>query len=207
MWSISPILRPDGEIIGASKIARDITERNRMVEDLRASGDRFQSIFAAVSEGIFLSSLAGVFKEVNETGCIMFGYTPEELIGGDIQMISSGVPPYTQHDAIGWNEKAIATGRPQRFDWHRDPDPARALEAIDSRIELCVFCQSGGPWHRSTPIGAGAALHGVEDSLGATLGANPNAETSHFGQCFDHLLVQSVSPGNAFKRISALSFM
>ena len=33
-------------------------------------------------------------------------------------MISSGVPPYTQREAIEWAEKASATGRPQRFEWH-----------------------------------------------------------------------------------------
>jgi PAS domain S-box-containing protein len=115
--TISPILGSSGEIIGASKIARDITERNRMEDNLRASEGRFRSIFGAVGEGIFISSPTGIFTGVNEAGCSMFGYTSDELIGGDIQMISSGVPPYSQHEAIEWAEKAIATGRPQRFDW------------------------------------------------------------------------------------------
>jgi PAS domain S-box-containing protein len=115
--TISPILGAGGEIIGASKIARDITERNRMEDDLRASEGRFRSIFGAVSEGIFISSPTGIFTGVNEAGCNMFGYTSDELIGGDIQMISSGVGPYTQREATEWAEKAIATGRPQRFDW------------------------------------------------------------------------------------------
>jgi len=116
--TISPILGSAGETIGASKIVRDITERNRMEEDLRASEGRFRSIFGAVSEGIFISSPTGIFTGVNDAGCSMFGYSSDELIGGDIQMISSGEPPYTQREAIEWAEKASATGRPQRFDWH-----------------------------------------------------------------------------------------
>jgi PAS domain S-box-containing protein len=115
--TISPILGPGGEIIGASKIVRDITERNRMQANLLRSEDRFRSIFGAVSEGIFIVSPAGSFTEVNDAGCRMLGYTSDELIGGDIQMISSGVPPYTQRDAMEWHKKAIVTGRPQRFDW------------------------------------------------------------------------------------------
>ncbi len=86
---------------------------------VRQSEDRFRSIFSAVSEGIFIASpTAGIFTEVNESGCAMFGYKSDELIGGDMQMISSGVPPYTQRDAMEWHEKAIASGRPQRFEWH-----------------------------------------------------------------------------------------
>jgi PAS domain S-box-containing protein len=115
--TISPILGPAGEIIGASKIVRDITERNRMQATLLRSEDRFRSIFSAVSEGIFILSPAGIFTEVNDAGCRMLGYTSEELIGGDIQMISSGVSPHTQADAMEWHAKAKATGRPQRFDW------------------------------------------------------------------------------------------
>ena len=57
--TISPIRGPDDEIVGASKIVRDITERNRMEEDLRISEGRFRSIFGAVSKGIFISSPTG----------------------------------------------------------------------------------------------------------------------------------------------------
>ena len=94
------------------------SERKRVEENLR-SEDRFRSIFSLVSDGIFITSPAtGAFTEVNETACVMFGYTANELIGGDIQMICSGVPPYTQAEAMEWHAKAIATGNPQRFEWH-----------------------------------------------------------------------------------------
>jgi PAS domain S-box-containing protein len=123
--SAAPFSDAEGLLLGIIFAIEDTRERlrseeqrNRMAEDLLASGDRFRSIFAAVGEGIFIASATGIFTEVNETGCAMFGYTSDELIGGDIRMISSGVPPYTLHDALGWSEKAMATGRPQRFDWH-----------------------------------------------------------------------------------------
>ncbi len=77
------------------------SERKRVEENLR-SEDRFRSIFSLVSDGIFITSPAtGAFTEVNETACVMFGYTANELIGGDIEMICSGVPPYTQRKR--WN--------------------------------------------------------------------------------------------------------
>jgi PAS domain S-box-containing protein len=85
---------------------------------LRESEERFRSIFAAVNEGIFIASAMGKFTQVNAAGYAMFGYGPDELIGADIEQISSGVPPYTQREALEWNRKAAATRRPQRFDWH-----------------------------------------------------------------------------------------
>ena len=124
--TISPVFGPGGEVIGASKIVHDISsrlrseqERKRIEEVLWRSEDRFRSIFSAVGEGIFIVSPdTGAFTEVNEPGCAMFGYAPGELIGSDVETISSGVPPYTRREAAGWIEKAAATGVPQRLEWH-----------------------------------------------------------------------------------------
>ena len=99
-------------------IILDITERKRAEVNLRRSEERFRSIFSAVSEGIFIVSPTGTFSEVNEAGCALFGYTSGELIGGDIQMISSGEPPYAQRDVMEWHQKAMASGGPQTFEWH-----------------------------------------------------------------------------------------
>ena len=90
-------------------------------EDVTAqvrSEDRFRSIFDAVSEGIFILDVAkGKFSEVNGPGCLMLGYTAEELAGSDLHVLSSGVEPYTQAGMTEWIKRATATGRPQRFEW------------------------------------------------------------------------------------------
>jgi PAS domain S-box-containing protein len=117
--TISPIIGASGEIVGASKIVRDITARKRMEQNLQMSEDRFRSIYSAVSDGIFVSSpTTGQFIEVNEPGCTMFSYTADELIGRKIEMLSSGEPPYTQRDVGEWIEKARSSSRPQVFKWH-----------------------------------------------------------------------------------------
>jgi PAS domain S-box-containing protein len=46
----------------------------------------------------------------------MFGYDRRALIGRDIGSLSTGVPPYTQEEAIVWFQKAQSL--PQRFEWH-----------------------------------------------------------------------------------------
>jgi PAS domain S-box-containing protein len=114
-----PVFDDENNFLGYRGTATDETAVFEAQRRVRLSEDRFRSIFSAVSEGIFIiSPTTGIFTEANESGCAMFGYTSDELIGGDMPMISSGAPPFTQRDAMEWHEKAVASGRPQRFEWH-----------------------------------------------------------------------------------------
>ena len=79
--------------------------------------NRFRIIFDAVTEGIFISNpTTGRFIEINQSGCSMFGYDKSELIGRDIETLSSGVHPYTQDMATEWIGKT-RLGEPQIFEW------------------------------------------------------------------------------------------
>jgi PAS domain S-box-containing protein len=103
---------------GTAGLRIDITSLKTAQEALRTSEERFRSIFDSISEGIFIASQDGIFTGVNAAVYEMFGYAPGELIGADIETISSGVPPYTQTGAMELNRKLLSSGRPQRFDWH-----------------------------------------------------------------------------------------
>jgi len=95
-----------------------LADRNRRADSRLTGGDqRYQIIFDAVNDGIFISDPAsGRFIEVNEPGCRMFGYQRAELIGSDIARLSSGVHPYTQECAIEYLQKARLAGL-QTFEW------------------------------------------------------------------------------------------
>ena len=115
----SPVRGPGGDIIGASAIVRDITESTRMEENLRASEDRFRSIFSAVAEGIFiLSPSTGAITDVNDAGGAMFGYACDELIGSELQTLSTGIAPYTHREAGERIRQVATSSHPDRFDWH-----------------------------------------------------------------------------------------
>ncbi|MGZ5053925.1 MAG: PAS domain S-box protein [Methylobacter sp.] len=86
--TISQIRSGSGEIIGASKIARDITERKRQEAALQESEERFRSTFDAAAIGMALVSLEGRFMQVNAALCQIVGYTEAELTQKTFQDIT-----------------------------------------------------------------------------------------------------------------------
>ena len=79
--------------------------------------DKFRIIFNSVNDGIFICDPeTGRFLDVNEAGCRMFGFENHELIGLDIEALSSGVHPFTQQEAVKQLAGA-ASGEPQTLEW------------------------------------------------------------------------------------------
>jgi two-component system sensor histidine kinase/response regulator len=77
-----------GNVVGMIGINRDITERKRAEEALRASETRFQNAFDHAPTGIALEAPSGRFLQVNKCLCDMLGYTKEELLTLDFQSIT-----------------------------------------------------------------------------------------------------------------------
>ena len=70
-----------GNVTGVLGVTRDITERMRAEEALRASEQRFRATFEDGLFGMVLCSLDGRFTEVNPAICQMLGYSEPELRG------------------------------------------------------------------------------------------------------------------------------
>ncbi len=103
---------------GLLAVGVDVTAEREVESQLRVSEENFRTIFTSVSEGIFIvEPKTGKFVEVNQPGCSMFGYNREEIIGGDIGMLSSGVPPYTLNDALQRQINNLKD-KSLEFDWH-----------------------------------------------------------------------------------------
>ena len=78
--TVSPVRRDTGEVAGASVISRDISERRRVEQKLRASEERFRNAFESAPFGMCLSSVDGQFLQVNAALCEMLGYPEQELL-------------------------------------------------------------------------------------------------------------------------------
>jgi diguanylate cyclase (GGDEF)-like protein/PAS domain S-box-containing protein len=99
-------------------LGADVTAQREAEKLLQESEERFRTVFGSVNEGVVISDPdTGRVVEINLPGSAMLGYSQSELVGSTIEMFSSGVPPYTQHDAIGLIQEAVLNG-PQTFEWH-----------------------------------------------------------------------------------------
>jgi PAS domain S-box-containing protein len=78
---ISPIRSATGEIVGASKIARDITESRRTQKALHQEIEERQRIFETSQDLILVTDTAGNFVQVSPSSMAILGYEPAEMIG------------------------------------------------------------------------------------------------------------------------------
>jgi PAS domain S-box-containing protein len=81
--TVSPIRTQDGRIIGASKIARDITERRLM----ERHAFRLAAIVESSDDAIVGKDLNGIVQSWNRGAERIFGYTAEEMIGRPITVV------------------------------------------------------------------------------------------------------------------------
>jgi PAS domain S-box-containing protein len=64
--TISPLRDAAGNIVGASKIVRDITERKRVEEEVLKNRAKLESALASMTDAVFISDAQGRFIEFNE---------------------------------------------------------------------------------------------------------------------------------------------
>jgi PAS domain S-box-containing protein len=81
--TVSPIVQQDGRIIGASKIARDITDRKRAEHH----EFRLAAIVESSDDAIVGKDLQGTVQSWNAGAERMFGYSAAEMIGQPVMVI------------------------------------------------------------------------------------------------------------------------
>ena len=79
--TVSPIRDAGGGIVGASTIARDITERKRMEEEVRAASLYARSLIEASLDPLVTISPEGRVTDVNEATELVTGVPRDRLIG------------------------------------------------------------------------------------------------------------------------------
>ncbi len=81
--SLSPVHGPGGELIGVSRIVRDITERKHVEREAL----RLAAIVDSSDDAIVSKDLQGIVTSWNRAAERMFGYTADEIVGKSITTI------------------------------------------------------------------------------------------------------------------------
>ncbi|HEX8181096.1 MAG TPA: PAS domain S-box protein [Pyrinomonadaceae bacterium] len=112
--TVSPLKDATGQVIGASKIARDITERKRSERALRRSEERNQALLNAIPDLIFRLGRDGRFLDVHAAHADALFMPPAEFIG---QHVAEVLPADVAAEALRYVERAAVSGELQVFEY------------------------------------------------------------------------------------------
>jgi PAS domain S-box-containing protein len=85
--TVSPIKNEDGEVIGASKIARDITESKEAQEKLQRALDFDQTVMLSMGEGLYTVDTFGRVTFMNPSAERLLGWRLDEIIGRNMHSL------------------------------------------------------------------------------------------------------------------------
>ena len=106
--SISPIRDAAGVIVGASTLARDITDTKRAVDALLASEARKTAILNSALDSIICMDHQGRVVEFNPAAERVFGYSRQESVGREMAELI--IPPGVRDDHRAGLARYLATG-------------------------------------------------------------------------------------------------
>jgi PAS domain S-box-containing protein len=104
-----------GEVVGQGTI-RDISERKRVEDALYESLNSYKGLFDSVSEAIYIHKADGVFIDVNVGATLMYGYSRDELIGKNPELVSA--PGMNNLEVVAeLIQKTMITGKPGQIEF------------------------------------------------------------------------------------------
>jgi two-component system sensor kinase FixL len=95
--TISPVWDSNGRLIGASKVARDITAMKRAQIELREREAHYRSVLDTIPDAMIVIDSNGIMQWFSTTAERLFGYAAEEAIGQNVSMLMPS-PYREQHD-------------------------------------------------------------------------------------------------------------
>jgi PAS domain S-box-containing protein len=90
--TVSPIKDSEGNIIGASAIARDITQQKRLEAEIRQSKQQLEVILSHIADGITVQDRRGTLVYVNDAGAKLSGFaSAQEMLTIDLETLRAHI--------------------------------------------------------------------------------------------------------------------
>lgn len=105
--TVSPVHDERGQMIGAFKVARDITASKKAGTALKEREAHLQSVLDTVPDAMIVINTRGIMQSFSATAEKLFGYRAEEVMGQNVSILMP--EPYSsQHDS--YLARYLATG-------------------------------------------------------------------------------------------------
>jgi PAS domain S-box-containing protein len=139
--TVSPMRNGRGEVIGASKIARDVTQQFIQIKNLQASETLYRRIVSTINDGLVIVGPERTITFANAAMENMLGYKSDEIIGKPISA-------FTVEEDIGvalaqWGRRRVGFG--DRYE--------RRILRKDGSVCWCLV--SSVPFHDNNGIFSG----------------------------------------------------
>ena len=124
----------DGRLVRL-QVATNITERKNAEEALRKSEERYRTILENIEDSYYEVDLAGNFTFFNDSTCLLYGYSKEELMGMNNRQYADEENAKKLYQAFN---RVYRTGEPTKgFDWEiiRKDGTKRYIEASVSLMK------------------------------------------------------------------------
>ncbi|MBV1916293.1 MAG: PAS domain S-box protein [Pseudomonadales bacterium] len=97
-WQNTPITDESGIVVGVASLIRDMSEQQKMEEELKAQEVEQHQILNHIVDGVITIDESGTILSFNHSAETLFGYGSEEVIGSNINMLMPE-PDRSQHDS------------------------------------------------------------------------------------------------------------
>jgi PAS domain S-box-containing protein len=108
--TISPIFNSQGNIVGASKVARDISERKRHEEEINSQRQWFEVTLASIGDAVIATDENLKLKYLNAVAEKLTGWTHSEVLGRPVDEVLNIVNEDTRLPVAHPLHEVIKTG-------------------------------------------------------------------------------------------------
>ena len=109
--TVSPLTDPDGNIIGASKIARDVSEQKRAQRALHDSEERWRVTLESIGDAVMATDASAVVTFVNAVAARIIGRPPADIVGRPLAESFTILHETTRRPAESPVDRVIREGR------------------------------------------------------------------------------------------------